>query len=330
MTKREAVFAAVNHQNPGYVPWQLDLTEGMAEVLKRYFGKADFLYSCAGNHLVREKNKKHVRLDEFHHRDLFGVVWKKEAGGDIGVVERYPLADDDPYDFPVPDTEMIRGKCRAMAAEHPGLFRVFELSFSYFERAWSLRGMENVLMDMASDSGRLEEILDRLLQYNLEVIDIAVAEDIDAVMFGDDWASQSGLMMGPVLWRRFIKPGMSKMFDRARLSGKHIILHSCGNALEIMDDLVDMGLNIYNTFQPEVYDMQDFKRRYGDRITVYGGVSTQGALFHGTPAAVREETLRTMEIMARNGGYIAAPTHQIPMGTPVGNVLAFLEAVKGL
>jgi uroporphyrinogen decarboxylase len=331
MNEREVVKLALERKNPPYVPWQIDLTEAVSRQLADYYGTGDFIPDKTGSHLVREKNKNHTILDELHHRDIFGVTWQKESAGDIGVVTDYLMPEPEfgSYVFPVPDPELIGGKCRSLVEKFQNRFKIFEFSFSFFERAWTLRGMENILSDFLLEPDFVRALFEKLFQYNLEGIRIAAQYPIDAIMFGDDWGQQKSMLMGAPLWRKFIKPYMGKLFEAVKISGKSVILHSCGDILEIMGDLIDMGLDIYNTFQPEVYDMKDFKRRFGRNITVYGGVSTQGVLAHGTPEEVREATLRAMEILGSDGGYIAAPTHQIPAGTPLENILALIETVQG-
>ena len=162
----------------------------------------------------------------------------------------------------------------------------------------------------------------------MEGIRLAARFPIDAIMFGDDWGQQKGMIMGAPIWRQFIKPYFARLFEEVKSSGKAVILHSCGDISEIISDLVDMGLDIYNTFQPEIYDMEEFKRNYGKHIIVYGGVSTQEVLAIGKPDDVQKAARKAMDILGSDGRYIAAPTHQIPVGTPLENILALVETFK--
>ena len=96
----------------------------------------------------------------------------------------------------------------------------------------------------------------------------------------------------------------------------------------LLDDLIDIGLDIYQTFQPEIYDLEAVKQRYGARLTFWGGISTQRTLPFVTPDELRIAVKRTLNIMAPGGGYIAAPTHQVPFDVPVQNILAMAETLK--
>lgn len=331
MTKKERVVSAIRHKQTDLLPYQLDLTIGVHDKLAAYYGDFQFLYTKAGNHLIREKNKNHKPVDDITYRDIFGVVWHREqAGGDIGIVRDYIMNEPDIslHNFPQPDEKLINIKCQSMIKDNPDLFKIYEIGFSMYERAWTLRGMDSLLMDMIEEEAFVDALLDRILEYNLKVIDIAAGYPIDCFMFGDDWGQQKGLIMGPRLWKRFIRPRMAEMYARVKKHGLFVCHHSCGDNYELFGELINIGLDIYNTFQPEVYDMVKFKKEFGNDLTVYGGISTQGILAHGTPAQVREETVRTMDIMGKGGGYIVAPTHQATSDIPVENILAFIKAVQ--
>jgi len=131
--------------------------------------------------------------------------------------------------------------------------------------------------------------------------------------------------MSKKLWLEFFKPRFTALFERVKGAGKYVILHTCGNNEEILVDLIEMGLDCYQTFQPEVYDIERIKKEYGKDLSFWGGISTQVLLPYGTPEEVEKETIRTMRMLGKNGGYIAAPTHSIPGGVPVENILAMLK-----
>ena len=183
-------------------------------------------------------------------------------------------------------------------------------------------------MDFLLEPEFVHKLMDKICQYNLKVIEIATQYPIDGVYFGDDWGQQKGTIMGVTHWREFIKPYLAKMYGAVKAKGKFVCQHSCGDISELFDDVIEVGLDIYNTFQPEIYDIEKVKEQYGDRLTFFGGVSTQFVLPNGTPDDVRAETERLISVMSKNGGYIAAPTHCVPDDVPVENILAFLEVVK--
>ena len=330
MTRREAVLAALRKEETPVIPYQLDLTDLARNRLQDYFGDPDF-ETKLGNYLAQERNEILHTISPSSKRDMFGVVWETEQEGDFGVVTDYTLkeAEFGDYTFPEPDEAVIRAKCEALRAVKDEQFTMYIIGFSLFERAWSLRGMENVLVDFITDPAFVNELFERINEYNLKVIDIVAEYPIDCIFFGDDWGQQRGLIMGPDHWRRHIKPHLRQLYQRVKDHGMHVAQHSCGDIQELFPDLIEMGAEIYNTFQPEVYEIEKIKAEYGQDLTFYGGISTQRLLPMSDPDTVRRETRRLMGILGRNGGYIVAPTHAIPNDVPTENIIALLEVMQG-
>jgi uroporphyrinogen decarboxylase len=96
----------------------------------------------------------------------------------------------------------------------------------------------------------------------------------------------------------------------------------------LFPDLIECGLDVFNPFQPEVMDVGEMKRRFGDRLTFFGGISTQQTLPYGTVQQVKDEVKRLLDVVGRNGGYIAAPAHGIPGDARPENVIAMVETLQ--
>jgi uroporphyrinogen decarboxylase len=190
--------------------------------------------------------------------------------------------------------------------------------------------MEDALVYMLTEPEFVHELLDKIVEHNLKVIDIMNEYPFDAIYFGDDWGQQKGMIMGAPLWREFIKPRMAKMYARAKKGGKFVIQHSCGDITDILPDLIEIGLDCYQTVQPEIYELRKLKSEYGGRLAFWGGISTQVALPVLTPDEVRAKVKETAEIMRVGGGYILAPTHAIPQDVPPENVIAMLDAFRNI
>jgi len=327
--RRDYVIAALNHEETSPVPYQLDLTEVVAERLKQHLNVSN-ISGEIGNYLAKARNENFTDLTAGKKQDMFGVIWQEVETGDFGLVVNKLLPEPNltDYTFPEPDQELIQEKCRRLEKEASEKFSMYIIGFSLFERAWTMRGMEDLLMDFIKYPDFTRELFQRISEYNLKVIEIVANYDIDCIFFGDDWGQQRGLIMGPKYWREFIKPPLARMYRFAKDKGLYLAQHSCGDVATIFPDLIEIGLDIYNTFQPEIYDVEFIKRAYGDKLTFYGGISTQQLLPQANPNEVKEETRRLINIMARNGGYIVAPTHDIPKDVPLENVLAFLEVVQ--
>ncbi|GAH75845.1 unnamed protein product, partial [marine sediment metagenome] len=173
----------------------------------------------------------------------------------------------------------------------------------------------------------VHELLNAIADYNIAQIREALKYDIDAVYFGDDWGQQSGLQMGPHIWRQFIYPVLKRMYATAGEAGKYVMIHSCGDVAELFGDLIAIGLDCFNPFQPEVMDVFSLIEQYRGRLVFYGGLSTQCTLPHGSPEDVRRESLRLLAC-GREGGYIFSPAHDVEGDVPLQNMLAFIEAAR--
>jgi uroporphyrinogen decarboxylase len=258
------------------------------------------------------------------------VVWNRTVDKDIGVVEHHPLAKASLEGFVFPDPRDPRrwAGLPGYIQAHRDRFRYVSVSFSLFERAWSLRGMPELMMDMIESPGFVDELFDAITEYDLAIVDEAVKHDVDAVLFGDDWGHQTGLLFGARHWRRFIKPRLARLYGAVKRAGKAVMIHSCGRVQELFPELIELGLDVFNPFQPEAMDPYEMKRQFGDRLTFFGGMSIQKLLPFGTPREVRDEALRMADQVGRGGGLILAPSHDMPGDIPAENVAAFVEAMR--
>ena len=329
MTRRERIRAAIAHRDIDFVPINVEMTSGFQKNLADKVGAGN-VDLALDNHMLRKKYKHNVKLENGDERDLFGVIWQtSKDGGDVGIVKTYPLeeGDFDGYQFPGIDTGLAESCLKTLEGEKDR-YTMFSITMGFFERAWSLRGMENILVDMLLEPEQTERLFEGIFEHHMKLLDYVLDRDFDAVYFGDDWGQQQGLIMWPDMWRKYIKPKVSILFDRVKRAGKQVVLHSCGDLREIMGEVIDMGVDVYNTVQPEIYDLKKLKAEYGRDITFYGGISTQQFLPFARETQVREKTKEVLDIMAKGGGYILSPTHAVTPDIPVENVLALVETGK--
>ncbi len=327
LTKREVIRRVIAHERPPYVPWSFGFTVEAREKLEQHFATTD-LDRVLHNHLVWAGDPAGAfqNLGGDYFRDPFGVVWDRHVDHDIGVVVNVQLPDPTlaRYRFPNPRNPEHFDSIPDWLARRPDCYRVFPLGFSLYERAWTLRGMENLMMDFIENPGFVRELLRAIADFNIAQVRHAFEFDIDAVWFGDDWGQQQGLQMGPDLWHEFIEPELKRMYDAVHAAGKAVFIHSCGDVDELLDDLIVDGADCFNPFQPEVMDVASLVPHHRRALTFFGGLSTQRTLPYGTPADVRAETRRLIEL-GREGGYILSPAHAVPRDVPLENMLAFID-----
>lgn len=325
--KRDAVLCALRHEPPPWVPWSIGLTGEAREHLERHTGRpaAELL----DDHILWHWVGGHDQLGDGRVRDRWGVVWNRSVDKDIGVIEGRVLPEPDlsALRLPEPDAPWIYDGIATKLARHPDRFHVFAIGFSLYERAWTLRGMEELMTDMVERPEFVDALLDRICDWNVAVVQRALAHGFDAVYFGDDWGAQRGLQMGPKRWRRFILPRLRRMYGAVRAAGRYQFIHSCGDVDEVFDDLIDAGLSCFNPFQPEVMDVDALFAAYRGRLAFHGGLSTQRTLPYGTPADVAAETDRLLA-HGRQGGYLFAPAHAVEGDVPAQNLLAAVERLR--
>jgi uroporphyrinogen decarboxylase len=358
MNRRERVLMAIRHEQPDFVPYNFHATGSVYTKIRQHYGLPDndAVVEFVGNHIVKIGSDFNVNpwaegvkmrlvpsggpvttavdAGAELHSDEFGCVWDRSHGTPFPVA--HPLAEDhsllDHYSMPDPCRAGRFDAAEALAEQYRGKVFLFgKLGMALFERAWSIRGMQQVLMDMAVRPALVEELLDRILhEWNLPIIDQQLALGVDGFYFADDWGSGTGLMFSPKMWQRFIKPRLAVCYQRVKERGLIVGQHSDGNILEVFPDLIEIGMDVFNPLEPSVYDPYAVKAQYGDRVTFYGGIDVKQTLPLGTPAQVRAEIRERAERLGEGGGYIWQSSHTILDDVPLENLVAYVETCHEL
>jgi uroporphyrinogen decarboxylase len=333
MNNRERVLSALRHKQPDKVPYDIRFTKPTRAKMAKFYGDPDFeskLGNCFTWFRPYPDNVRYRLVGPDIWEDEFGVRWNRTIDKDIGVPCNQLITPQDIHEFewPNPHDPTRYGFIEQAIAETEDGVNLVSLGFALFERAWTLVGMENLLMYMLTDKDFVHHLFDKILEYNLGIIEHSCSLDIDIFRFGDDWGHQRGLIMGIDLWRQFIKPRIRQMYQLVRSKGKYVMIHCCGKVDELFGDLIECRLDIFNPFQPEVMDVFEMKRRYGDRLCFYGGISIQRTLPYGTIDQVKNEVKRLIDVVGENGGYIASPAHDIPADARPENVAAMIEVLQ--
>jgi len=198
-----------------------------------------------------------------------------------------------------------------------------------FKIAQYLRGMENLLCDYLLNPEIVEYIYDRLYSFITAQGILFAKSGVDVVQIIGDIAMQDRLLMSPATWRQFDKPRLAsfiKAVKRANSSSR-VYMHSDGKLTEIMDDLIETGLDILNPIQPECMDPVKIKNKWGDKIVLHGTVSLQRTLPCATTEQVRDEIRYLIKHCGCGGGYVLGPSNKLFQEIPAENIIAMYEAV---
>ena len=309
MTRREYVKAAIQHRATDRVPYFI-----------RFCGDAwDMLKEVVGD----------VSPREFIDDDVlsFGAPWW----------HWYELESDWRGMNAPPSQAKVMGRGNYSqfvdtikeARDKSGKYILILIYGSHFEKANSARGIQNFLADMAGEPEFAKKLLNTIIEKNMVMLEnILAIPEIDGILLGSDWGSQRGLLMSPETWDEMIRPGEQREYDLVHSYGKDLWIHSCGDVECLIPRLIEMGMDVLNPVQPECMDIQKLKENYGDKLTFWGGISTQLTLPYGTPDDVRKEARRVRDLMSKNGGYIFSPAQDIQRDVPVENIMALLEVAR--
>ena len=254
--KRDAVLAAFRHQKGPHLPYQVEMTREIKTRLCSRVGVAELDFgSWVGNYCEKvDIGETGVLNARGMYTDDFGVAWDRSGlDKDIGTIHNPILGEPvlGAYKFPVADTERARALLKAEANIPAGRAVFAKIGTTLFERAWSLTGFENFLMYLAVEQDFAREVLRNVCDHRLALVEAVLDLPFQGFYFGDDYGQQTGTLFSPETFRTVIKDELARLFAPVRAAGKLVVLHSCGNILTFLDDLVEIVLDGYQTVQPE-------------------------------------------------------------------------------
>lgn len=301
LTSRDKVLRAVSRQGPAPFPKHLRPSLELSEVLRRISGAEDL---------------------ESH----FGV--------DMRWVY-CPRTQDFPYDRELSQEEFSRFFDFDQAARQveqvqaAGLAAASGYEMGTFEQAHDMRGMEGLFISLLTDPKEATSFLARIGRNKARIAAGYALAGVDLVFIGDDMGSQRGLLMSEQMWSEYFRPPLEMIIQEVRsaVSGARIAYHSCGHIEPLISGLIEAGIDVLESLQPECNDVPRIIRAYHDRLSFWGGVGAQSTMARGTPEQVRSAVLELARLLPPQSGLILAPAHTLERDTPPENVLAFVEAV---
>ncbi len=300
MTPRERIRAAIEFTGPDRCPIHHYIFPGalwrhgqkLLDLAEKYpddFGNA----AIKGNTQAPLAAGQGIE-DVLEWQDAWGTTWRRLRGYTSGEVLRPAIPDWDAwqgYEFPaLPSDSHYEAFAAQVAQQHPTQF-VMGSGGGFFQLMQHMRGPENYFADLAEDNQGVHELADRMVAHNLYSIERYVRAGVDCIAFGDDWGAQSTLLIHPDMWRRFFKPRYARMFAVARDAGIHVWFHSDGWILDIIEDLIEIGVTVLNPQHP-CMGTQRVGELVGGRICIRTDIDRQWVVPLGTPedvvAAVKE------------------------------------------
>jgi len=325
-TPKELVNKALAFEECEIVPYDVRIDDAVWPDLRAYLGEAapDLAVLSHLPFFLLEPQRRWIDRDVYE--DAFGCVWRV---GNIPHIEGHRLASPSlrGYEWPDLTEDGYFRDAPEFLATHQDFVTFCADAHGFYDRAWALRGLENLMVDLVLSPSFVHELFEALTEAHLGVVDRIAACGFEGIRFADDWGHQRGLLMGAERWRKFVRPGLERILGRARAKGLIVLVHSCGDVSEIIPDLIDMGVQILNPLQPEAMDVLEVKRRYGKHLCLNGGISTQLTLPRGSVSDVRREVDACLRYLGHGGGYVVGPAKPIMAGVPPANAAALIDAI---
>ncbi|MCE5197721.1 MAG: uroporphyrinogen decarboxylase family protein [Armatimonadota bacterium] len=291
MQSKELVYSAIEFRNPPKVP---------IYYFNRDFARSDVVATCYSTAVDFSP--------DMLGQTEWGYIWQT-LDGTMGQPQGVPLAEPADFKSYVAPDPWALGRLDhvdAFIAENKEQFLVFTLGITGFNSATFLRGFENLLTDLYTDRALAAKALDFVFNFENGLVEQVVKHEVDAVKFSDDWGTQQGLMISPELWRDEFKPRYAEQFEMARKSGKKTWFHSCGNVHEIIPDMIDIGLDVIELLQPDIFGVEQLAKEFGGDICFCCSIDHQRKAISGTRQEIRDYAKLLVEKLgAFKGGFIA-------------------------
>jgi len=333
-TKRKKVLNVINRISQDVLPTQIDYTPEMKDKIKKLLNiKDNEVDERLDNHIKYLPLNDIVKIDKEKgiKYDVWGIGWDQILTEGFHI-RRHPLLESDDftgYKFPEPTDELLSIIKERGQKERNYYFLLSLQDFTLFERCWCIRGYENVLIDMYYREKEINYLLDGITEFNIEMSKRIVKMGIvDGLRTGDDVGTQNGMVMSPEMFRKFFKKRYKKMWEVYKDKNLPIFHHSCGNIIKIIPDLIEIGLDVLNPIQPEAMSPDELSKKFGRRLSFFGGISTQKTLPFGTPQDVKNEVINRIKVLGKNNGYIISPSHEVTSDCKGENFIMLIKTLE--
>lgn len=257
--------------------------------------------------------------------DPWGSVWMNMIPGMMGQVQYYPLNDwSNLRGYKPPNYLLGRGFERVdeTIRRNADMF-ILSNGGSLFHRMCWLRAPQHLYVDLLEERQEVFTLRDLIMDYLLKQLDFVLQHDCDGVVFSDDWGTQTQLVISPLLWRKIFRPCYAALVDRVRSEGRLVFFHSDGYIIDIVGDLIDLGVNALNC-QVACMGARLLGDRFRGKVCFWGELDRQHLLPHGKPEAIRAAIQESVECFSlAEGGHIFQA--EVNADVPLVTIQAMLE-----
>ncbi|MGD2156895.1 MAG: uroporphyrinogen decarboxylase family protein [Anaerolineales bacterium] len=351
---RERVEMALHHEKPDRCPMQASFTPEFADRLQADMeiqGRKVHNPHGGGNTYELERAlgedmlltsvgwANSYYMDDKAYTDEWGIGWNVQAYetpfgvGHYTEITGHPLVNDaaiEDYQPPDPDRPELYDDSAQMIHDFKDDYWIVGVTVTtIFETAWALRGLEQMLLDMAMNPDLANQILDIPYNYHLTAAKKLVEMGVDMIWTGDDVGAQDQMLISPKMWRDFFKHRMANFVAELKAINPDIKVayHTDGNVMPIIPELIEIGIDVLNPIQPASMDPAEIKKQFGDKLCFWGSIDEQHTLPFGSPSDVQAEVLERLKTVGKNGGLILAPTHHVQLDTPLENFWAMVDTI---
>ena len=341
MNSKERTLRAIDLKTPDRVPVFVDMVPELAEAFNKKYGlKGNELLIHLGNDIAvcsfgvasSWGTMGDGEIDEW------GIKWKKAeySKGTYNEIGENPLKNatvEDLSKLKIPDaTEESRYREIAdLVSEYGNEFAIMvDMSCTIFELSWYMRGMDNLLVDMILNDKFVETLMDKILEFYIPAGKKIAGMGVDIIWTGDDVGMQTGMLISPEMFRKYIKERYRILISEIKKTNKDIKIafHSDGYITPVIEDLIEVGVDILNPVQPKCMDPGEIKSKFGDRLCFMGTIDEQEVLPFGTIEDLKKEIDIRLKTVGYNGGLIIGPTHNIQNDTSMEKVESLFSYIK--
>jgi uroporphyrinogen decarboxylase len=314
MNSKELVKRAVEFKSPGKLPllYFNKYTERSDIKFVEYNVASDFKY-------------KGTAISEW------GFVWET-FDDTMGQPKDEPIKSWDDFKGYIPPDPDAPGRYDHIEQEIKANFDKYimgVLGITGFNIVTFIRGFENSMEDLYLERENIEELIDMVISFENGIIRNYAKFGIDAVSFGDDWGTQNSLMISPQLWREVFKPRFKAQFDLVHQHGMHVYFHSCGYIYDIIPDLIEIGVDIFNLNQPDLLGIENLGRDFGGKVCFNCPVDHQTVAISGNRKEIFDYVAKLNKCLGCfNGGLIGNIEEYHSVGMSTENFNNIIEAFE--